>query len=186
MIAKIIISFIFCFFSFKVFAAEESGGMPQLNPETFSSQLFWLGILFILMFIIIHYFFLPKLEKVRSIRKKTIDKYTFEAKDIKDSITEIVEKIDTELKIAKDEYNLHIKKVYEDNRKVYESTLRDLNEKIEKKKLIHQQSLSKNETSIRNNFPEICVDLSNRLYENIMKEKISSDINEFKKFDKDG
>ena len=87
MIAKIIISSIFCFFSFKVFAAEGNGGMPQLNPETFSSQLFWLGIFFILMFIIIHYFFLPKLEKVRSLRKKTIDEYTFEAKEITDSIT---------------------------------------------------------------------------------------------------
>ena len=186
MITKIIISLIFYFFSFKVFAAEENGGMPQLNPETFSSQLFWLGIFFILMFVIIHYFFLPKIEKVRSLRKKTIDEYTFEAKDIKDSITKIVEKIDTELKVAKDEYNSHIKKVYEDNRKVYENTLRDLNEKIEKKKLIHLKSLSKNETSIRNNFPKICVDLSNRLYENIMKEKISSNINEFKKFDRDG
>ena len=185
MIAKIITSSIFYFFSLKVFAAEENGGMPQLNPETFSSQLFWLGIFFILIFIIIHYFFLPKLEKVRSLRKKTIDEYTFEAKEIKDSITKIVEKIDTELKVAKDEYNSHIKKVYEDNRKVYENTLKDLNEKIEKKKLIHLESLSKNETSIRNNFPEICVDLSNRLYENIMKEKISSNINEFKKFDKD-
>ena len=185
MIVKII-SLIFYFFSIKVFAAEENGGMPQLNPETFSSQLFWLGIFFILMFIIIHYFFLPKLEKVRLLRKKTIDKYTFEAKEIKDSITNIVERIDTELKVAKDEYTLHIKKVYEDNRKVYENTLIDLNEKIEKKKLIHLQSLSKNEKSIRNNFPKICVDLSNRLYENIMKEKISSNIDEFKKFDKDG
>ena len=186
MIAKIIISLIFYFFSFKVFAAEENGGMPQLNPETFSSQLFWLGIFFILMFIIIHYLFLPKLEKVRSLRKETIDKYTFEAREIKDSITQIVEKIDTELNVAKEEYDSHIKKVYEDNRKVYENTLRDLNEKIEKKKLTHIKSLSKNELSIRNNLPEICVDLSNRLYENIMKEKISSNINEFKKFDKDG
>lgn len=186
MIAKIIISLIFYFFSFKVFAAEENGGMPQLNPETFSSQIFWLGIFFILMFIIIHYFFLPKLEKVRSLRKKTIDEYSFEAKEINDSITKIVEKIDIELKVAKDEYNSHIKKVYEDNRKVYENTLRDLNEKIEKKKLIYLESLSKNEKAIRNSFPEICVDLSNRLYENIMKEKISSNISEFKKFDKDG
>ena len=186
MIAKITISLIFYFFSFKVFAAEENGGMPQLNPETFSSQLFWLVVFFILMFIIIHYFFLPKLEKVRLQRKKTIDEYTYEAKEIKDSITKIVEKIDAELKVANDEYNSHIKKVYEDNRKIYENTLRDLNEKIEKKKLIHLQSLSKNETSIRNNFPEICVDLSNRLYENIMKDKISFNINEFKKFDKDG
>ena len=186
MIAKIIISLIFYFFSLKVFAAEENGGMPQLNPENFSSQLFWLGVFFILIFIIIHYFFLPKIEEVRSLRKKTIDKYIFESKEIKDSITKIVEKIDTELKVARDEYNSHIKNVYEDNRKVYENTLRDLNEKIEKKKLIHLKSLSKNETSIRNNFPEICVDLSNRLYENIMKEKISFNVNEFKKFDKDG
>lgn len=186
MTTKIIISLIFYFFSLNVIAAEDNGGMPQLNPETFSSQLFWLSIFFVLMFIIIHYFFLPKLEKVRSLRKKTIDEYAFEAKDINDSITKIVEKIDTELKVAKDEYNSHIKKVYEDNRKVYENTLRDLNEEIEKKKLIHLKSLSKNETSIRDNFPEICVDLSNRLYENIMKEKISFNINEFKKFDKDG
>ena len=186
MIAKILISLIFYFFSFNVFAAGENGGMPQLNPESFSSQLFWLGTFFVLMFIINHYLFLPKLEKVRALRKKTIDEYTFEAKQIKDSVSNIVEKMDTELKIAKDEYNSHIKKVYEDNRKIYENTLRDLNEKIEKKKLNHLKSLSNNETSIRNNFPDICVDLSNKLYENIMKEKISSDINEFKKFDKGG
>ena len=185
MIAKIIISLIFNFLSHNVFAAEENGGMPQLNPESFSSQLFWLGIFFVLMFIINHYFFLPKLEKVRSLRQKTIDEYTFEANEIRDSITNIVEKIDSELKVAKNEYNSHIKKVYEDNRKIYESTIRDLNEKIEKKKLNYLKSLTKNEASIRNNIPEICVDLSNRLYENIMKEKISSNINEFNKFDKD-
>ena len=185
MITKIIISLIFYFFSFKVFSAEGNGGMPQLNPETFSSQLFWLVIFFILIFFVNHFLFLPKLEKVRALRKKTIDEYSFEAKEINDSILKIVEKMDTELKIAKDEYNSHIKKVYEDNRKVYENTLKDLNEKIEKKKLNHLKSLSKNEASIRNNFPEICVELSNRLYENIMNEKISSNINEFKKFDKD-
>lgn len=185
MVTKIIISFIFYFFSFKVFAAEESGGMPQLNPETFSSQLFWLGIFFVLMFIVNHYLFLPKIEKIRLLRKKTIDEYTSEAKEINDSIAKVIEKIETELKVAKDEYNSQIKKVYEDNRKIYENTLRDLNEKIETKKINHLKSLSKNEVSIRKNIPEICVDLSNKLYENIMNEKSSSNIEEFKKFDKD-
>ena len=55
------------------------------------------------MFIIIHYFFYQNL-KGEVTEKKTIDEYTFEAKEIKDSITKIVEKIDTELKVAKDEY----------------------------------------------------------------------------------
>ena len=104
---------------------------------------------------------------------------------IEDSIAKVIEKIETELRVAKDEYNTQIKKVYEDNRKIYENTLRDLNEKIETKKTNHLKSLSKNEVSIRNNFPEICVDLSNKLYENIMNEKSSSNIEEFKKFDKD-
>ena len=185
MISKIIISFVFYFFSSKVFAAEEKGGMPQLNPETFSSQLFWLIIFFVLIFIINHYFFLPKLEKIRLLRKKTIDEHVSDAENINNSIQKIIEKMDSELKIAKDHYNTHIKKIYEENRRIYEKTLKNLNEEIEEKKNIYLRSLSKNEESIRKKFPSICVNLSDTLYKNIMNDKDLSSIEEFKKFDEE-
>ena len=41
----------------------ESGGMPQLNPEFWISQIFWLVITFSLLFVILSKFILPKISK---------------------------------------------------------------------------------------------------------------------------
>ena len=55
------------------FSTENEGGMPQLKPESFSSQVFWLILLFTILFLIIHFYFLPKLNEIRGKREKTID-----------------------------------------------------------------------------------------------------------------
>ena len=69
------------FFNQSISAAEGKGGMPQLNPESFSSQIFWLILFFFFLFLINHFIFLPKLEKIRSKRDKTIKDYLNEAKN---------------------------------------------------------------------------------------------------------
>ena len=53
------------------FGAES--GMPQLNPESFSSQLFWLFVFFTILFISINNYFVPKIMKVRNKREETIN-----------------------------------------------------------------------------------------------------------------
>ena len=45
------------------YSAEGKGGMPQLNPESFSSQLFWLLIFFTFLFFIVNSIFIPKIKK---------------------------------------------------------------------------------------------------------------------------
>ena len=54
MIKKIFFQVVFFKFIFtnKVFTAE-SGGMPQLNPEFWFSQIFWLTIIFIILYTIL-------------------------------------------------------------------------------------------------------------------------------------
>ena len=61
MIKKIFFQSIFLSFLFLVetFAAE-SGGMPQLNPEFWFSQIFWLIVTFGIMFILLSKLVLPK------------------------------------------------------------------------------------------------------------------------------
>ena len=49
------------------YSAEGKGGMPQLNPESFSSQLFWLLIFFTFLFFIVNSIFIPKIKKIRNI-----------------------------------------------------------------------------------------------------------------------
>ena len=80
--------FIFSFvFSFKTQSAE-SGGMPQLNPEFWVSQVFWLILTFSFLFIILSKLILPKISN-----------------NIEDRKSKILENIDTAEKQRSDSEN---------------------------------------------------------------------------------
>ena len=52
--------------------AAESGGMPQLNPEFWISQIFWLTITFGILYIVLSKIILPKISANLEIRKSQI------------------------------------------------------------------------------------------------------------------
>ena len=59
------------FASKEAFAAE-SGGMPQLNPEFWISQIFWLVLTFGIMYVVLSKFILPKISNNLEYRKSQI------------------------------------------------------------------------------------------------------------------
>ena len=73
MIKKIFFQFVFFNFFFikKVFAAE-SGGMPQLNPEFWISQIFWLTLTFGILYVVLSKLILPKISANLELRKSQI------------------------------------------------------------------------------------------------------------------
>ena len=73
MIKKIFFQLVFFNFLFvgKVFSAE-SGGMPQLNPEFWVSQIFWLILTFGILYIVLSKFILPKISGNLELRKSQI------------------------------------------------------------------------------------------------------------------
>jgi F-type H+-transporting ATPase subunit b len=73
MIKKIYFQSIFFsfLFSLEVFAAE-SGGMPQLNPEFWISQIFWLTLTFGILYIVLSKLILPKISDNLESRKSQI------------------------------------------------------------------------------------------------------------------
>ena len=73
MIKKIFFqSILFNFFSLKEVFSAESGGMPQLNPEFWISQIFWLIITFGFSFFILSKIILPKVSNSLENRKTQI------------------------------------------------------------------------------------------------------------------
>jgi F-type H+-transporting ATPase subunit b len=52
--------------------ATESGGMPQLNPEFWVSQIFWLTITFGILYVVLSKLILPKISTNLEIRKSQI------------------------------------------------------------------------------------------------------------------
>ena len=73
MIKKIFFQSIFFSFLFSMEAfAAESGGMPQLNPEFWVSQIFWLTLTFGVLYIVLSKLILPKISGNLETRKSQI------------------------------------------------------------------------------------------------------------------
>jgi len=65
-------SIFFSFLFFKEVFAAESGGMPQLNPEFWVSQIFWLILTFGVLYIVLSKLILPKISNNLESRKSQI------------------------------------------------------------------------------------------------------------------
>ena len=73
MIKKIYFQLIFFSFLFSVEAfSAESGGMPQLNPEFWISQIFWLTLTFGILYLVLSKLILPKISTNLETRRSQI------------------------------------------------------------------------------------------------------------------
>ena len=123
MIKKIFFQLIFFnFFFFKEVFAAESGGMPQLNPEFWISQIFWLTLTFGTLYVILSKLILPKISANLELRKSQIQENIEAAdKQRKNSETKLKEYEDIILKSK-----IKSKNIFKETR---EKIIKDINSK---------------------------------------------------------
>ena len=85
--------------------------MPQLNPEFFVSQLFWLVVFFSFLFVFLWRVSLPRIATVLEKRQNKIDENLSNAKKLQEEAKEIEVNINEKIKIAKKETDDQIKKI---------------------------------------------------------------------------
>ena len=135
MLKKIVILlFVTCFACFNTVFAAESGGMPQLNPEFWISQIFWLIITFGILFIVLTKVILPRISDNLETRKsqileniETADKQKEESQKKIDEYEKII--LDSKLK-AKSYFNEAREKILDDISKKRATLEKDLDEEI--------------------------------------------------------
>ena len=124
----------FLFFYEKVFASEE--GMPQLNPEFWISQIFWLTLIFGSLYVVLAKLILPKISDNLEARKSQIAENIEAAeKNRKESDQKLkdYEKLINDAKIeAKNIFNKARGKVSRDINNKKENLEKEVNEEIEK------------------------------------------------------
>ena len=165
--------------SCKIFAADNQGGMPQLNPESYTSQIFWLIIFFSLLLGLIHYVFLPKIVLIRSKRETFIDECISESKKINAEIESIIKKIEIDYQSAKEEFDSKLKKAYDENKLAFEEKNKIINEGFENKKIKLSKEISDSRNEIKTKLKKYSISLSDQIYHKIMNEKIKGNIDEF-------
>ena len=125
MIKKIFFQSIFFNFLFRieVFAAE-SGGMPQLNPEFWVSQIFWLTLTFGILYIVLSKLILPKISANLESRKSQIQENIEAAEKQRESSESKLREYNEIIRKSK----LEAKNIFKDAR---EKALKDINSKRE-------------------------------------------------------
>ena len=142
MIKKIFFQQIFfSFLCLEAFSAE-SGGMPQLNPEFWISQIFWLTLTFGTLYIILSRLILPKISDNLETRKsKILENIEAADKQREDSVQKLKE-YDQIISRTK----LEAKTIFNQAR---EKALKDINEKKEVLDRQVEDEISKAEEEIK-------------------------------------
>ena len=107
--------------------------MPQLNPEFFISQLFWLTIFFTFLLVFLWKVSLPRIATVIEKRQNKIDENLSSAKKLQEEAHEIEKRINDRLNVAKEETNVKIKNTMSSLQEDASSQLNLLDKELEKK-----------------------------------------------------
>ena len=125
MIKKIFFqSIFFNFFFIKEVFSAENRGMPQLNPEFWVSQIFWLSLTFGILYIVLSKITLPKISANLELRKSQIQENIEAAEKQKESSVTKLKEYDEIILKSK----LEAKNIFKNAR---EKAIKDINSKKE-------------------------------------------------------
>ena len=155
----------------KAFGAEE--GMPQLNPEYWYAQIFWLILIFSILYLIIWKVFLPKISNNIENRRLRIINDLNETEKLKENAEKKLKEYEKIIENSKKE----AKKILQENQKKLEDDLdkkkQVLDEEINKEiKAAENEIMSLKKSSI-NNINKIAIEISSE----ILKHTIGKELN---------
>jgi len=174
MIKKIFIQFVFFNFFFikEVFAAE-SGGMPQLNPEFWISQIFWLTLTFGVLYVILSKLILPKISANLELRKSQIQENIEAAEKQRESSDSKLKEYDEIIQKSK----LEAKNIFKETR---DKALKDINSKREVLESEIDKEIKKAEDEInflKKSAPEKINKIAIETSSEILKKLLGADVN---------
>ena len=174
MIKKIFFqSIFFNFFFIKEIFAAESGGMPQLNPEFWISQIFWLTLTFGILYLVLSKLILPKISANLELRKSQIQENIEAAeKQRENSESKLKEYEEIVLKSK-----LEAKNIFKDAR---EKVLKDINLKRETLDKQIDDEIKKTEqeiSALKKSAPEKINKIAIETSSELVKKLIGADVN---------
>ena len=152
----------------------ESGGMPQLNPEFWVSQIFWLVLTFGLLYIILSKIILPKISNNLESRKsqilENIETAEKQREESEQKLKEF-EKIILDSKIeAKNYFNEARQKILEDNTIKKNSLHKDMDDEIS----ATEQEKKNLKTASSEKIKNIAIETSSELIKQLIGEEANN------------
>ena len=154
--------------------ASESGGMPQLNPEFWISQIFWLTITFGILYVVLSKLILPKISTNLELRKsqilENIEAAEKQREESEKKIKEYEEIVQNGKNEAKNYFNLTREKVIKNINVKKDSLNKELGAEIKKAETEIQNLRDKAPEKIN----KIAIETSSDLIQKLIRIKVNS------------
>ena len=174
MIKKIFFqSIFFNFFFIKEVFGAESGGMPQLNPEFWISQIFWLTLTFGILYLVLSKLILPKISANLELRKSQIQENIEAAEKQRESSELKLKEYDNIILKSK----IQAKNIFKASR---EKVIKDINSKKETLEKQIDEEIKKTEQEIhvlKKSAPEKINRIAIETSSELVKKLIGADVN---------
>ena len=161
------------FFTKEIFAAE-SGGMPQLNPEFWVSQIFWLTLTFGILYVVLSKLILPKISSNLELRKSQIqenieaaDKQREESENKLKEFEEIILKNKLE---AKNIFKLSREKALKDINSKREILEKQIDDELKKA----EQEINELKKTAPEKINKIAIETSSEILKNLIGAEVNS------------
>ena len=170
---KSLLSLLIAFTAINIDLYAAEAGMPQLDPKYWASQAFWLILVFIILYISISKFYLPKIKDNLDNRENKIKEDLENASKFKEQSEAKFKEYEVILKNARKE----ISKIHFDSKTILDKDIRTKKEEMEKeieKEILKAQKeiieLKKNSISSIQNISE---NIASNIIESISGEKLN-------------
>ena len=137
---------------------EQNSGMPQLDAQTFSSQIFWLVVTFLITFLILKLSITPKLSEILSNRKNRIDSDILEAKKAKEEAEKVKLEQEKSISDAKSNAALIVKEVIDKSNHTIRENETIAKDKFQKKISEAEKNILSIKSDILNNISDTATD----------------------------
>jgi|TARA_Y100000996_G_scaffold324800_1_gene260864 F-type H+-transporting ATPase subunit b len=153
--------------------------MPQLNPEFFVSQLFWLAVFFSFLLIFLWRISLPRIATVLEKRHNKINENLSNAKELQEQAKEIEKNINLQINNAKQKTDEQIKKTISSLQDEVSSKLNTIDRELEEKISNSEKQIIKNRDSQMKNINDEIANITKVTVAKISDLKLSdNDINQ--------
>tara|TARA_B100000029_G_scaffold171815_1_gene168205 strand:- start:792 stop:1382 length:591 start_codon:yes stop_codon:yes gene_type:complete len=175
MLNKIVLQiFTLIFVTAKAAQSAESGGMPQLDPEFWVSQIFWLVITFGILFVVLSKFILPKISDNLETRKSQILENIEEAEKQRENSEKKIKEFDKIILESKNQaknfFNDARQKVIEDIAKKKTLLEKDIDSEIS----VAEKEISELKKSSHDKITKIAIETSSDLIKQLIGETVNS------------
>ena len=152
--------------------------MPQLNTLTYSSQLFWLGVCFLALYLILAYVILPKITRILEVREESIEEKLNKASTYREQAEDLRADYERILEQAKEKAHQHLKLTSTTISATLANQQKDFLDKLSDRLHVAEQELYRSRLESGKEIESLARDVANSIFLKLTG-KVGS-------FDKDG